>query len=195
MPFSKRVSVAKPAAKLGTFTVLSLSLLTVCTLCLALLCLSLQQKNSALSAEVKRLSASQILLMVPEEQAKPIADWLATHPDETQSLLDRVHPSAGQMPLVKVDGTKLTQDSALDALSRQRAEATAGDAPVNALLPMVLDHESLQLGPDQEMSAEMHEDPALNLATTHPVIQTENKQGIKVIVLPHGGIRVTTRDE
>lgn len=125
---------------------LALFLMTVAIFVLAGLSTDLYRKNEVLKLDVQRLENSQVLLMVPDEQAELIANWLEQHPAQTQSLINMVaqkQPQVGETKTV----TKVQ---------------AASEVPKN---------------------------------TSGNTLESESEDGVKVIKLPHGGIRVTTRDE
>jgi hypothetical protein len=124
--------VAKSEYSLKTKQMLGLFLSFIMIFVLAGLYIDAHQKVTLLQQDVARLTASQVLLMVPEEQAANIADWLTMHPEQTQAII--------------VDKVKFD----IDTPAKWK---------------------------DQE------------------IVMSENDQGVKVIRLPNGGIRVTTRDD
>lgn len=113
--------------------------------------LDLRHKFAGLEAQNRELAASQVLLMVPDDQAQALAQWLESHPNETERLLKRVENKANNA----------IDDYQRDEASSPKQQDAQGDIP-EALVPEVI---------------------------------SENADGVKVIVLPHGGIRVTTREE
>lgn len=125
---------------------LALFLMTVAIFVLAGLSIDLYRKNEVLKVDVQRLENSQVLLMVPEEQAELIANWLEQHPTQTQSLINMV---AQKQPHVDEIKTVTKAQTPL-----KMPESASGNT-----------------------------------------LESESEDGVKVIKLPHGGIRVTTRDE
>ncbi|WP_335919982.1 membrane anchored protein in chemotaxis locus [Shewanella algae] len=142
---------------------LALFLFLVALVVVAALYWDLRQKNLQLSEKVAQLESSQVLLMVPDEQAAIIADWMSRHPQQTASLLDVIRPkvTSGTGPEAPAS-TKLSVPSG--DISPER---TPGEAGAAVPLP----------------------------AQTEDTRVTELENGVKVIRLPHGGIRVTTREE
>ncbi|OXR99813.1 hypothetical protein [Shewanella algae] len=142
---------------------LALFLFLVALVVVAALYWDLRQKNRQLSEKVAQLESSQVLLMVPDEQAAIIADWMSRHPQQTASLLDVIRP-------------KVTS-------------GTGPEAPTSAKLSV----------PPGDISPERTPGEAgatVPLPTqTEDTRVTELENGVKVIRLPHGGIRVTTREE
>ncbi|MDL2195625.1 membrane anchored protein in chemotaxis locus [Shewanella algae] len=142
---------------------LALFLFLVALVVVAALYWDLRQKNRQLSEKVAQLESSQVLLMVPDEQAAIIADWMSRHPQQTASLLDVIRPkvTSGTEPEAQTS-TKLSVPPG--DISPER---TPGEAGATALLPAQIEDARV----------------------------TELENGVKVIRLPHGGIRVTTREE
>ena len=112
------------------------------------------RKITLLREDVERLTSSQVLLMVPEEEAAGIADWLTKHPEQTQAIV---------------------------------RSASGGQAKSVLIGPNV--H-----SPNQPISYNGNTISDPN-HSSHEVIVSENAQGVKVISLPNGGIRVTTRED
>ncbi|GAB1080453.1 membrane anchored protein in chemotaxis locus [Shewanella algae] len=142
---------------------LALFLFLVALVVVAALYWDLRQKNRQLSEKVAQLESSQVLLMVPDEQAAIIADWMSRHPQQTASLLDVIRPkvTSGTEPEAQTS-TKLSVSPG--DISPERTQGEAG-----ATVPLP--------------------------AQTEDARVTELENGVKVIRLPHGGIRVTTREE
>ncbi|MFV7666746.1 membrane anchored protein in chemotaxis locus [Shewanella algae] len=142
---------------------LALFLFLVALVVVAALYWDLRQKNRQLSEKVAQLESSQVLLMVPDEQAAIIADWMSSHPQQTASLLDVIRPkvTSGTEPEAQTS-TKLSVSPGDISPERTRGEA-------GATVPLP--------------------------AQTEDARVTELENGVKVIRLPHGGIRVTTREE
>ncbi|MCL1141666.1 membrane anchored protein in chemotaxis locus [Shewanella gaetbuli] len=139
-------------------------LLVTAVIALGSLYIETYKRNTLLKAEITRLEQSQVLLMVPDEQAADIANWLKRHPDQTQAIL-------------------------MQAGNEKQLTITDSNAP--GLLEK--EPKKVLIGPtDIEPSA------AANTADINQnqtdVLMSEDEQGVKVIRLPHGGIRVTTRD-
>ncbi|BCV48774.1 membrane anchored protein in chemotaxis locus [Shewanella algae] len=142
---------------------LALFLFLVALVVVAALYWDLRQKNRQLSEKVAQLESSQVLLMVPDEQAAIIADWMSRHPQQTASLLDVIRP-------------KVTSGTGPEAPTSANLSVPSGDISPER--------------PPGEAGA------AVPLpAQTEDTRVTELENGVKVIRLPHGGIRVTTREE
>ncbi|WP_392342250.1 membrane anchored protein in chemotaxis locus [uncultured Shewanella sp.] len=150
--------MAKPEYSLQTKQKLGFFLSFIAIVVLAGLYIDADQKVTLLEQDVARLTASQVLLMVPDDQAANIANWLTQHPEQTQAII----ASAGKKNKHKV---YCLVPGSLD------------DAPLTDIDKV--EH-------DTDVSAEQND---------QEVIVSEDAQGVKVIRLPNGGIRVTTRDD
>ena len=144
---------------------LMLFLLLLAVVVLSSLYLDVLKKNDLLKADIKRLEASQVLLMVPDEQAADIANWLTQHPEQTQTIIEFAGPDAHSVDnKVDIDdppkSVLLSPQPQLDDIAEKNIQGTA-------------------IAPEK-----LSED----------VLVSENEAGVKVIRLPHGGIRVTTRE-
>lgn len=145
--------MANTATSLITKLTLGLFLCFIAIVVLGSLYADSHRKMILLSKEIEQLKASQVLLMVPEEQAENIANWLLTHPEQTQAMI-----------------TKTDKDEAKSVFIGPGAEAAS--------------HDKLSPSADSSQTLPLQE-----------VIVSENAQGVKVISLPNGGIRVTTRED
>lgn len=170
--------MAKVTTPVSTNVVLIMVLMGIAIVCLGALSLDYHRKISLLRDEVKRLESTQVLLMVPDEQAEAIATWLASHPDQTKAMLKLASP--GEQKAVTLGPETLTApednippllDKALDKSLDKSSEQNQTQTP---------------LMPEQSNTT--------NSTGTVPVIISENADGVKIISLPNGGIRVTTRE-
>ncbi|MBT1443026.1 hypothetical protein KJI95_00595 [Shewanella sp. JM162201] len=160
-------------------------LLVVALVVVVVLYLDLRSQYSALKAENTRLAENQVLLMVPEGQAEALANWLESHPEQTGQLIERAtkpnsstsaaSESAVSEQIPAEAGTKTMQSDPPQA-GRTDAKPLPEPAAEN---PAPADPAAAQTLPD----------------ALQPVVVSESGNGVKVIALPHGGIRVTTRDE
>ncbi|WP_242620303.1 membrane anchored protein in chemotaxis locus [Shewanella maritima] len=140
------------------------SLLIIALLVVLMLYLNAAKLNKAQQLEIEELKASQILLMVPDEQAQEIATWMANHPEQTKAFIEMAKSSPEQ---------KATVGSATPPSTQQQTTE-----------------------PEQGATTEKQSNDASN-ANRHSaqqVVVSENEDGVKVISLPNGGIRVTTRE-
>ncbi len=165
-------------------------LMAIAIISLAALSLDYSYKISLLREDVKRLESSQVLLMVPDEQAKPIADWLASHPDQTKALLKLATP--GEPKQITL-GPESEPNSAVPPLLEKNTKSA--------------DPASLSQTPNtgqilSPLAPKTSADPSSNFQVTdtigqtaeQPIIISESADGVKVISLPNGGIRITTRE-
>ena len=160
---------------MSTANVLIVFLMTIALVCVGTLYLDLRHKNQKLKKEIAKLEATQVLLMVPDEQAKALADWLAANPAQAMALLKQAKPGEQtSVSLIPSVGPDLQPDSNLPSADN-----------VN----LVKSTEANNVVSDSKTQVEPKTSPST------PVVLSENADGVKVIELPHGGIRVTTRDE
>lgn len=104
---------------MSTNSVLIILLMGIAILVLGALSLDYKRKNSLLQADVKRLESTQVLLMVPDEQAEAIATWLASHPDQTKAMLQLAAP--GEQKAVAI-GPEPVQNSIPPLLGKPDTE-------------------------------------------------------------------------
>ena len=178
---------------MSTNSVLIILLMAIAILCLGALSLYYRHKNSLLREDIKRLESTQVLLMVPDEQAEAIATWLASHPDQTKAMLQLAAP--GEQKAVAI-GPEPTQIGIPPLLGKQSAamDTAKDNANQQPLVPTLLqtprkDVETATSPIEPNQSIEPKNAQML------PVVISENADGVKVISLPNGGIRVTTRKE
>ncbi|WP_317846453.1 membrane anchored protein in chemotaxis locus [Shewanella inventionis] len=145
--------MANSSTSLTTKLMLGLFLCVIAIVVLGSLYLDSQRKMAVLTKEIEHLKASQVLLMVPEEQAENIANWLLTHPEQTQAMINQTAKDEARSVLIGPGAIETDTAKTPESVNRS------------------------QTPPTQE------------------VIVSENAQGVKVISLPNGGIRVTTRDD
>ncbi len=160
---------------------LALFLLAMAALVATLLYIELLSKNKLLLERVEQLEQSQVLLMVPDEQAQAIATWLAQNPEQTQSILEQAHLGE-QVSIPMGPGANTSSQTRIEQHEvpplLQNVEEEAQGARTKE-----------ELSPDSQSTKR---DTAPKLA---PKVVAEGKDGVKVIKLPHGGIRVTTRED
>ncbi|EDQ00671.1 hypothetical protein [Shewanella benthica] len=216
--------MAKSQRKLSPSSVLIIFLLALAVFVLSSLYLETRHKNELLLLDVERLQQSQVLLMVADEQAQVLATWVAQHPEATQALLSQVKQgekvtlevglgvnsidvqtvSAVAAPLAFVDegNTRLSVPLALEhvplphvpldpvpsKLSAKPSDGTHKPSPERVEQAMSLIANDLSL---DDFSGTL-----ANVVDTMPkaVTFSVDEDGVKVIGLPHGGIRITTRE-
>lgn len=179
--------MSKNQYPMSTNSVLIILLMGIAILVLGALSLDYKRKNSLLQADIKRLESTQVLLMVPDEQAEAIATWLASHPDQTKAMLQLAAP--GEQKAVAI-GPEPVQNSIPPLLGKPDTEIDTAKEKTNLESSI-----SKQLqAPEKEVKA-VSQTIAPQNAEMLPVVISENADGVKVISLPNGGIRVTTRKE
>lgn len=151
----------------STTILLWLFLLTMSTVVTGALYFDMRHKNSLLEAQIAELENSQVLLMVPEEQAQPLADWMAANPKVTQSIIQQAKPGSQVRVEMGASGLQSPVDNGFNASTVLLPNTTAAHRSENS---------------DGVIKTQADE-------------LSEGKDGVKVITLPHGGIRVTTRDD
>ncbi|MBE7213893.1 hypothetical protein MK852_06560 [Shewanella benthica] len=218
--------MAKSQRKLSTSSVLIIFLLSLAVFVLSSLYLETRHKNELLLLDVERLQQSQVLLMVPDEQAQALATWMAQHPEATQTLVSQV--KQGEKVTLEVGpGVNNTDVQTASAVASPLALVDEGNTQVS--VPLALEHVPLQYVPLDPVPLKLsakpsdgtHKQPQVrveqaisliandlslddvsetlsNVADTMPKAKAStlsvDEDGVKVISLPHGGIRVTTRD-
>lgn len=170
--------MAKNQAPMSTNIVLIMLLMGIVILCLSALSLDYRHKNSLLRADVTRLESSQVLLMVPDGQAEAIATWLASHPEQTQLMLQAASDGHEAMTIGPAPIVKNAVPSLLEKHTSE-VEAGMGSSTQEFSVP-----KQLQI-PDAKLK---------QAEPNNAIVITENVDGVKVISLPNGGIRVTTRE-
>ncbi|MCL1123863.1 hypothetical protein [Shewanella surugensis] len=131
------------------------------------------QKNNRLNKQVHDLQQSQILLSVPKEQASVIAHWMNAHPEYVEAMVSQAQV---EQALQLEDSTSITS------------------VPIASKESMI---EKLGINVTVMNKAVMNKS-AMTHHTIKPAIQSsrviaESEEGVKIIALPHGGIRITTR--
>lgn len=200
--------MAKSKGKFSTFSILIIFLLSVAVFVFASLYLETRHKNELLVSEVQRLESSQVLLMVPDEQAEVVAKWMSENPEATKALLEQAKPKQE----VKVSvGPGVVDTPAFDKNSKTAALEVSDKhvdetQPVSESLPQAKRTENtiddmIEVLPNEAVVT--FQEAIENTISTDegdesrliaPRTISEDEQGVKVIVLPHGGIRVTTRE-
>ncbi|MBL4814026.1 MAG: hypothetical protein JKY74_00900 [Shewanella sp.] len=221
--------MAKSQRKLSTSSVLIIFLLSLAVFVLSSLYLEARHKNELLLLDVERLQQSQVLLMVPDEQAQALATWMAQHPEATQTLVSQV--KQGEKVTLEVGpGVNTTDVQTASAVASPLALVDEGNTQVSVplasehvplrhaplapvdLVPLKLSakpsdgtHKQSQVRVEQaislianDLSLDDVSETLSNVAETMPKAKAStlsvDEDGVKVISLPHGGIRVTTRD-
>ena len=205
--------MARAKRKMSTFSILIIFLLSIGVFVTTSLYFDVRHKNTFLLSEVERLQSSQVLLMVPDEQAEVVAKWMAEHPEATQALLSHAKPQQEVKVTVgpgvevsEAQAHKTSQDK-----SRNAAQLDQDDIVVPSNIARTSDQQV-----DKRLTDGSSADEAMDLSSLSsetppniteadgsklekelvevPLTISENEDGVKVISLPHGGIRVTTRE-
>ena len=221
----------------NTVSLLLIFLLGVAVVALGSLYLEQKHKNKLLLEQVAELKDSQILFMVPDEQAEVMANWMSNNPVMVQSFVERARKGElttmpighGKMasPLNSVTTAPITIDDTRTEQPALRVSKTVQNSAsvFTEIVSSQQDHKTRVLPVDSATSQ-----PIVNIAATEllahkpatdtltaddaPIVNGAPKQplddgiesfpvkaqmlnvtdeGVKLISLPHGGIRITTR--
>ncbi|RTR32554.1 hypothetical protein [Shewanella atlantica] len=216
--------MARAKRKMNTFSILIIFLLSIGVFVTTSLYFDVRHKNELLLSEVERLQSSQVLLMVPDEQAEVVAKWMAEHPKATQALLSHAKPQQEVKVTVgpgvdvsEAGAHKTSQDKPRTAAQTDQddivvPESIARFTNKNIEEPATDGNSINEVTDLSSLSSEESSDvPDIQLASDGikseadgskvekelvavPLTISENEDGVKVISLPHGGIRVTTRE-
>ncbi len=180
--------MAKQRQGVSSIVLLLFFLLLVCSFTTGLLYLELRHKNALLEEKIAELEKSQVLLMVPDEQAQALADWMESNPEFTQSLLKQAEPGAEVRVQIGPEEAEAPEAIALTATEVQ--------PNLSPLLPMEdAEQASNEIKAPQKVVSAANNGDQDSQTPPQAVKLSENKDGVKVISLPHGGIRVTTRED
>ena len=186
--------------------VLVLFLLLISTIVTGSLFLDMRHKNSLLEARIAQLEKSQVLLMVSDDQAQALADWMAKNPEVTETLIKQAKPGVqtsveigpgvlDDVPQVANHaneniGGPLVNDTNI-ATSENKQSTSDILIPMRASIgdDAVIDSQADQQGLTLD-AVKVDEHSKIEV-----IKLSEDKDGVKVISLPHGGIRVTTRED
>lgn len=223
----------------NTVSLLVMFLLSIAAFVLGSLYFELRYKNQLLQDEVAELKESQILFMVPDEQAEVMANWMADNPVFVQSFVARAR--AGELTSMPIgDGSveQLIQNSITQSnQSAPENSTTVGKSIDNTVLePSTIESAKLKAVATENRSLHENDSPSVDAvhvtakidgqelaaenaydkqpkesytaaeeASNELVPQTiyslpdkaqmlnVTEEGVKLISLPHGGIRITTR--
>ncbi|MEZ9822050.1 hypothetical protein AB4238_15730 [Shewanella sp. 10N.286.45.A1] len=222
----------------NTVSLLVMFLLSIAAFVLGSLYFELRYKNQLLQDEVAELKESQILFMVPDEQAEVMANWMADNPVFVQSFVARAR--AGELTLMPIgDGSveQLIQNSITQSnQSAPENSTTVGKSIDNTVLePSTIESAKLKAVATENRS--LHENDSPSVDAVHVTAKIDGQElaenaddkqpkesytaaeqasnglapqtiyslpdkakmlnvteeGVKLISLPHGGIRITTR--
>lgn len=168
--------------------VLIMLLMGIAIVSLGALNLDYRHKNIDLREEIQRLQASQVLLMVPDEQAELIATWLASHPDQTKAMLQLAAPGEHKAVTIGPEVLDTVPKNDVPPLLDRHHSVTI-ESTESFSVP-----ELLQAPMDDAQHVIQNTIAPIQDVKMLPVVISENAEGVKVISLPNGGIRVTTRE-
>jgi hypothetical protein len=189
--------MAKFRGESSTFSIVVILLLSVAVFTLSSLYLETRHKNDLLVLEVERLEKTQVLLMVPDDQAEVVAKWMSENPDVTENILNQAKPQQ-EVKVSVGPGNEEHADSAdyIEQINKLTEKvAMLEQVKVNSAEDKLIEQSSEHNIP-LNISVQPAEIPDVKVIKNDSKAQTvsESDQGVKVIALPHGGIRVTTRD-
>ncbi|MCE9680039.1 membrane anchored protein in chemotaxis locus [Shewanella sp. AS1] len=99
-------TVTKRQTGSSTIVMLTIFFLLLCSVSTGLLYLEQRHEVSVLKEKVSKLQSSQVLLMVPDEQAKALASWLEAHPEAAANLIKQAKPGRQTKVVIDPDSTK-----------------------------------------------------------------------------------------
>jgi hypothetical protein len=246
------VSKASIKGAVNTVSLLLMFLLSVAVFTFGSLYFELRYKHQLLVDEVAQLKDSQILFMVPDEQAEVMAKWMADNPVVVQSFAERARKgeittmpigdgsveldigavavntakvqvslldmakqivpavtanansesvdesrkvvtnmetdSAANLPVSNVAVTEASAEiKALPVLVNTAVAADSATVKINGSPPQLVSNEA------NNSEAEVMLDDAMLTIPAKAQMVTVTEDGVKLISLPHGGIRITTR--
>ena len=199
-----RKSIIAQRGEVNTLSLLLMFLLSIASFTFGSLYFESQHKNKLLTNEVQKLQSSQILLMVPDEQAEVMANWMAENPHFVQSFVDKALQGESTVLPIGPGVTQATQVKQLTQATKVKPETPA--QPTSHLdetrsVNKTLKHKAetsdkplaIQQGVNRALNTELvkHNDMSRQASA---VTVLESDDGVKLISLPHGGIRVTTRE-
>ncbi len=170
--------------EINTLSLLLMFLLSIASFTFGSLYFESQHKNKLLSSEVQKLKNSQVLLMVPDKQAEVMAKWMAENPHFVSSFVDKA--KQGESTVLPI-GPGALQQSSGRSVSLQSSDLVAGERKAASI--------SLQQPKKIKPILEQQQTPKSTApAPKQSITLSESADGVKLISLPHGGIRVTTRE-
>ncbi|WP_028768707.1 hypothetical protein [Shewanella fidelis] len=189
----------------NTQLLLAIFLLSVTTFSFGALYFDSQHKVKVLTAEVNELTKSQVLLMVPDEQAAVMANWMANNPEFVQGFVDKARKGEATVLPIGPGAAREVVDS--KTLNQQKAQhAAQPSSPVaregysngyEQAIDKFAESEPDELKPStasKVITSQIAVNDAVNQHPAQAVTVLESDDGVKVIRLPHGGVRVTTRE-
>ncbi len=165
---------------------------------MAVSALYLEQRNTValLENQIEQLEKNQVLLMVPEEHSQALAKWMQNNPNATELLLEQAKPGAEARVVIEPGGNNIQSDAVTDVAEQDAhlpypQRGITADTMASAQSHVTDNHRQ------QESNAVEAANESLDRSAgiSQPKTMSENDEGVKVISLPHGGIRVTTRED
>ena len=214
---------ANSKGAVNTVSLLVMFLLSLATFVLGSLYFELRYKNQLLLDQVAELKDSQILFMVPDEQAEVMANWMAENPVLVQSFVARAR--AGEITSMPIgDGSieQLTQSSTTQSDQAKPKNGVTADKSIDntAADPLTIDSEDVVVPASDNRLLQQDDSPSVDTEQATVLIEDSSaakydaseiipetiytlpdkaqmlnitEEGVKLISLPHGGIRITTR--
>ncbi|MCK8043325.1 hypothetical protein MSG37_00360 [Shewanella sp. 1CM18E] len=204
--------------EINTLSLLAIFLLSVTAVSFGSLYFDSQHKNKLLTAEVAELKNSQVLLMVPDEQAAVMADWMANNPQFVQSFVEKARKGESTvLPIGPGVGNNSANISSVTEPNNHAAQAYAQrqtqpqkqvrqQVEEQTVLPSNLSEQKVPQ-PNTNLAKPYSEKASTVSVESNAVIKNakheppskavtveESEDGVKLIRLPHGGVRVTTRE-
>ncbi|PKG56575.1 hypothetical protein [Shewanella sp. GutDb-MelDb] len=212
----------------NTVSLLLIFLLSIAVFTLGSLYLELRYKHQLLVGEVTELKNSQILFMVPDEQAEVMAQWMANNPVFVQSYAERARKgeittmplgdgraeSVARLESVAPDNGAITINTATTQLGAVNiAKQIIQEVTANTIDERASDSDKIAtnitkdrvavdikgetpplaiIDADSKGAEVILDEPQLTLPVKAKRV-TIAEDGVKLISLPHGGIRITTR--
>ncbi|MGS0682896.1 hypothetical protein ACVBIL_17290 [Shewanella sp. 125m-7] len=198
-------SVIQQRGEMNTLSLLILFLLSIASFTFGSLYFESQHKNKLLSSEVQKLKNSQVLLMVPDEQAEVMANWMAENPHFVQSFVDKA--KQGESTVLPIGpGINQAEQAQTQRPKTQRPYMSTDVQQVSNKTVSASSVEKERLNNQSQLAESATKNKvgvannnnnntsANNLQQPKSVKVNEREDGVKLISLPHGGIRVTTRE-
>ncbi|WOT06270.1 hypothetical protein [Shewanella youngdeokensis] len=195
----------------NTIYLLIIFLLSVTIFTLGSFYIELKNKNALLRERVAELTDSQVLFMVPDEQAAVMANWMADNPEFVQSYVSQARN--GEPTVMPVGAGAIEEPDSV--ATNTNVEVPPREAPLELVMP-----DTARLIDARKSNAEIvelknagveHVDVSKAIALepiseagakasigvgSEPAAAIKMKvdeDGVNYISLPHGGIRITTR--
>lgn len=158
-------------------------LLSIAAFTLGSLYFELKHKHQLLIDEVAQLKASQILFMVPDAQAEVMANWMVQNPTFVQPFAEQARE--GQVTTMSIGDSRAENSS--EQVNEHDSVATKMAADIG-IKNKVLAINTVKI---KDPSVVLEDTPVTFPKKVQKVSVAED--GVKLISLPDGGIRITTR--